>query len=127
MGELTSSRRYGRPCCTRTKAHNPAAPPGIAGLIAALSGLANSQFPLASPSRPDAAKPPASRRLRLYDGALELDLCPPALTGNVVPILSTAACLGGPAHLDRKRAVEGKGVAGRANIGGLAINTKQTP
>src|SRR3546814_15199935 len=74
MGELTSSRRYGRPCCTRTKAHNPAAPPGIAGLIAALSGLANSQFPLASPSRPDAAKPLDSRRLRLYAGAMEIAL-----------------------------------------------------
>src|SRR3546814_16297687 len=99
MAELTSSRRYGRPCCTRTKAHNPAAPPGIAGLIAALSGLANSQFPLASPSRPDAAKPLDSRRLRLYDGAMEIALFQPDIAGNVGTILRTAACFGAPAHI----------------------------
>src|SRR3546814_16364859 len=56
-------------------------------------------FPLASPSRPDAAKPLDSRRLRLYDGAMEIALFQPDIAGNVGTILRTAACFGAPAHI----------------------------
>src|SRR3546814_18663401 len=49
MGELTKFRRNGPPRCRHEHAPLPAAPPGIAGLIAAHNGLANRQFPLALP------------------------------------------------------------------------------
>jgi hypothetical protein len=46
MAELTIFPDFSAARSARTKWRVPAAPPGIAGLIAAHPGLANRQFPL---------------------------------------------------------------------------------
>ena len=77
----------------------PGGPPGIAGLIAAQSGLANRQFPLLATDDDRPPKPLDSRRLRLYGGGMEIALFQPDIAGNVGTILRTAACFGAPAHI----------------------------
>src|SRR3546814_12040037 len=81
----------GRPVCARWMRRSPAAPPGIAGLIAAQPGLANRQFPLGAVGHDTASINLDSFAGGGYDPFMEIALFQPDIAGNVGTILRTAA------------------------------------
>lgn len=89
----------GRPVCARRTRRIPAAPPGIAGLIAAHPGLANRQFPSSPLAVPAAAIGLDSPVPSGYGEHVEIALFQPDIAGNVGTTLRTAACFGTPAHI----------------------------
>ena len=100
MGELTKfSESWVARIAHAQKRRVPAAPPGIAGLIAAHPGLANSQFPFFFLQSDTAAIPLDSAWRNSYGVAMEIALFQPDIAGNVGTTLRTAACFGIPAHI----------------------------
>src|SRR3546814_19515669 len=89
----------GRPVCARWMRRSPAAPPGIAGLIAAQPGLANRQFPLGAVGHDTASINLDSFAGGGYDPFMEIALFQPDLAGNVGTTLRTAPCFGPPAPM----------------------------
>src|SRR3546814_16862339 len=73
----------GRPVCARWMRRSPAAPPGIAGLIAAQPGLANRQFPLGAVGHDTASINLDSFAGGGYDPFMEIALFQPDIAGNV--------------------------------------------
>ena len=99
MAELTKYRQVDRPFCAHAKWRNPAAPPGIAGLIAAHPGLANRQFPLCERVATPTAEALDLRSHAAYEAVMEIALFQPDIAGNVGTTLRTAACFGAAAHI----------------------------
>jgi len=100
MGELTKFSESRTACIAHAqKRRVPAAPPGIAGLIAAHPGLANSQFPFFFPQSDTAVMPLDSVCRNSYGVTMEIALFQPDIAGNVGTTLRTAACFDVAAHI----------------------------